>query len=172
LETCNSTKDRIDAFSEAKKMSEVNSFDLRKLGYSIGLSEGIVYALNNYEHTNIDKYVALINESLEFLKPGKDTLPDLKSELDLEKHIEVDTEKPRNDQVLSTNGKDDNIEEIEQTIFDIIKEIEGDDGASWDSITEKCKKAGIDKESIEESINSLMDKGLIFEPILGIIKVT
>ena len=34
------------------------------------------------------------------------------------------------------------------------------------------EKSGIDKDSIEEAINSLMDKGLIFEPILGIIKTT
>ena len=64
----------------------------------------------------------------------------------------------------------DNISE--NTVLETIKGIEGQDGAPWDSITEKCEKAGIDKDSIEEALTSLMDKGLIYEPILGTIKTT
>jgi len=58
------------------------------------------------------------------------------------------------------------------TSEEIIGEIEGKDGASWDAITEKCEKAGLDKDSIEEALTSLMDKGLIYEPVLGTIKTT
>jgi predicted transcriptional regulator len=39
-------------------------------------------------------------------------------------------------------------------------------------ITGKCEKAGLDKDTIEEALNSLMDKGLIYEPVLGTIKTT
>ena len=56
--------------------------------------------------------------------------------------------------------------------METIKQIEGEDGASWDEITEKCEKAGLEKDSIEEALTSLMDKGLIYEPILGTIKTT
>jgi DNA replicative helicase MCM subunit Mcm2 (Cdc46/Mcm family) len=70
------------------------------------------------------------------------------------------------------DGKKKDDEEIENSVLKIIKDIEGDEGALWDSITDKCKKTGLDKDSIEEALTSLMDKGLIYEPILGTIKTT
>jgi DNA replicative helicase MCM subunit Mcm2 (Cdc46/Mcm family) len=57
-------------------------------------------------------------------------------------------------------------------VLDTIKEIEGVEGAPWDSIVERCKKQGLDENSIEEALTSLMDKGFIFEPLLGTLKST
>ena len=34
------------------------------------------------------------------------------------------------------------------------------------------EEAGIEKDAIEEALTSLMDKGLIYEPVLGTIKTT
>jgi RPA family protein len=197
LETCKKTKDRIEAITEATKMNQPNAYDLRKLGYSRELSEGIVTAMKNYQDVNVNKYLTLINESLQYLVPGKVTLPDLTIE---EKRDEIHKEKPLEEpkldekqepsseikdsiesskkevkiepekKVEETNDKE--FEEIENNVLEIIKKIEGEDGASWDSITDKCEKAGIDKNSIEEAITSIMDKGLIYEPILGTIKTT
>ena len=66
LETCRNTKDRIEAMFEAMKMSEASVYDLRKLGFSKNLSEGVVLALKNYGKVDLNKYVALIQESLQF----------------------------------------------------------------------------------------------------------
>ena len=63
-------------------------------------------------------------------------------------------------------------EEIETVVLEAIKGIEGEDGAAWDAIIEKCTKIGLDEDSIEEALTSLMDKGFIFEPVLGTIKTT
>ena len=60
----------------------------------------------------------------------------------------------------------------ETVVLDTIKEIESVEGAPWDSIVEKCKKEGLDENSIEEALTSLMDKGFIFEPVLGTLKST
>jgi DNA replicative helicase MCM subunit Mcm2 (Cdc46/Mcm family) len=57
-------------------------------------------------------------------------------------------------------------------VLDTIKELEGEDGALWDSIVESAKSKGLDENAIEEALNSLMDKGFIFEPMLGTIKTT
>ena len=43
-------------------------------------------------------------------------------------------------------------------------------GASWDEVVDEVKKAGIDKTELEEITNSLMDKGMIYEPVLGKMK--
>jgi RPA family protein len=187
LETCKNTKDRIEAFLEASNMDESDVYQLKKLGYSQELSEGITYALKNYENVDLNRYVTLIQESLEYLTPGKETLPDLKidekkeeikekiiveedtiEETSEEKVEEVKTE--QNEE--SKEEEEDKFVEIEDAVLETIKKIEGEEGASWDEITEKCEKAGLEKDSIEEALTSLMDKGLIYEPILGIIKTT
>jgi RPA family protein len=172
LETCINTKDRIEAVTEAMKMNQPNAYDLRKLGYSRELSEGIVTALKNYGDIDLDKYLTLISESLQYLVPGKETLPDLKIDEKTDEPMEEDKEEMKESEEKVEESDEDDSADIENNVLEVIKKIEGKDGASWDSITEKCEKAGIDKDSIEEAITSLMDKGLIYEPILGTIKTT
>lgn len=194
LETCKNTKDRIEAVLEAMKMTEPDAYALRKLGYSRELSEGIVEALKNYGSIDLNKYVTLIQESLQYLRPSKETLPDLKIDEKVEEEVVEEKEKseiieettePKEEtviqdekpKVIETETKneakeEDKFLEIENTVLETIKQIEGEDGAPWDLITEKCEKAGLDKDSIEEALTSLMDKGLIYEPILGTIKTT
>ena len=183
LETCTSTKERIEAIMEAMKMTQSNSHDLRKLGYSKDLSEGIVTALKNYENIDVDKYLTLIHESLQYLRPSDEKLPDLQIEDKPEKAVEekvapiVEEQEKKAEEVEEApvetkDDKSNDSEETENTVLGIIKDIEGDEGASWDSITKKCEKAGLDTDSIEEALNSLMDKGSIYEPVLGTIKTT
>jgi RPA family protein len=194
LETCKNTKDRIEAVFEAMKMEESNPYELRKLGYSKELSEGITEALKNYHDIDLNKYVTLIQESLQYLMPGKETLPDItiykpKEEVIPEEPLpveepkikeevpEIKEEPQEKEPKTKTEGKkeeekDDDFEEIEYTVLETIKELEGENGAPWDTITEKCEKQGLDKDTIEEALTSLMDKGLIYEPILGTIKTT
>lgn len=173
LETCKSTKERIEAVVEAKKMEPSNTADLEKIGYTNALSEGVITALKNYEDVDLNKYIALIHESLQYLTPGENSLPDISSK---SKKTEKKVKKELNDAGSATGAevKEDNarFEEIEKTVLETIKKIEGNDGAAWDSITEKCEKTGLDHDSIEEALTSLMDKGLIYEPILGTIKTT
>ena len=70
IETCLQTKHRMGAMVEAMKMSQPNVYDLRKLGYSRELSEGIVAALKKYGSVDVNKYATLIRESLQFIVPG------------------------------------------------------------------------------------------------------
>ena len=169
METCKSTKDRIEAVAEANKMNQSNATDLRKLGYSMDLSEGVISAIKNYKNIDVNKYLTLIQESLQYLTPGKDTLPDVQTDIKMD-------EKKKDEKVkkgeTKTDDKKDDFEEIENSVLKVIKDIEGEDGALWDSITSKCEKDGLEKDSIEEALTSLMDKGLIYEPILGTIKTT
>ena len=175
LETCKNTKDRIEAVLEAMQMNESGNLnDLKKLGFSKELSEGISTAIENYQNVDLKKYVALIHESLQYLKPEKESLQETK----IEKKVKDTKEKSKVEKKLENvekkeeESQDDNSEEIEKTVLETIKSIEGEEGAAWDNITEKCEKAGLDKDSIEEALTSLMDKGLIYEPVLGTIKTT
>ncbi|MBN2604065.1 MAG: hypothetical protein JXA91_08045 [Candidatus Thermoplasmatota archaeon] len=180
LETCQRTKERIDAIVEAKKMTQPNPMDLRKLGYNRNLAEGVVAALESYNSIDVSKYLSLIQESIQFILPSSEKLPDLQT------NIEMEEEKPQiksEEVVIANKIKNESeikvdesekkaFEEIENTVLKLIKDIEGEDGAPWDSIIEKCEKTGLDKDLVEEALTSLMDKGLIYEPILGTIKIT
>jgi RPA family protein len=169
LETCESTKERIEAVLEAMKMSQSNSYDLRKLGYSRDLSDGVVAALKNYGNVDIEKYITLIQESLQYLRPRREELAPLDIE---DKEKKPKAKKTREVQKKKEETVEDDSEEIENKVLDVIKEIEGENGASWDAITKKCEKSGLSRDSVEEALNSLMDKGLIYEPVLGTIKTT
>lgn len=185
IDTCKSTKERIEAFYEAKKMDPSNAYDLKKLGYSTDLAEGIVAALKHYKDVDLNKYITLIEESLQYLQPGSQDLPELEKPVKEEKEEvaegepvdlsedEVAVEESVTESKVDVEKPDDeSFKEIEETVLGTIKKIEGDDGASWDEITIKCEKSGLDKDSIEEALTSLMDKGLIYEPVLGTIKTT
>jgi hypothetical protein len=185
IDTCKNTKDRIEAVFEAMKMEEKSPFELKKLGYSNELSEGIIAALNGYGKIDLNRYITLIQESLQYLVPGKESLPDTKTDKKTkdkkdgkQKEITNDKTEDKKEEIKveketqEDKSIDEKFIEIENAVLKIVKETEGDDGASWDNITEKCEKAGIEKDSIEEALTSLMDKGLIYEPVLGTIKTT
>jgi len=187
LETCKNTKDRIEAVIEAMKMQNTDESSLKNLGISKDLSEGILAALKHYGQINLEKYVRLIHESLLYLTPEHGDLLDLKNKNqkkiqepeikkdDIENELienaqeEIVAEKEKKSEEVDSSP---DAEEIEKTVFETIREIEGDDGAQWDSITEKCEKKGINRDNVEEALTSLMDKGLIYEPVLGTIKTT
>jgi DNA replicative helicase MCM subunit Mcm2 (Cdc46/Mcm family) len=108
------------------------------------------------------------------LVPGKESKLDNENEKIIKKEDKKTKEKPtpkKNEEKKPSDDKKE-FEEIEKNVLETIKNIEGEDGASWDKITEECKKNKLDKDSVEEALSSLMDKGLIYEPILGTIKTT
>jgi len=162
IETCIQTKQRIEALLEAMKMNQPNVNDLRKLGYGRYLSEGIVNAVKNYGDIDISKYLTLIKESLQYTTPSKEKFSDI------EKEEKIELKEQNKIKKEITNDPEDN----ENIVLETIKEIEGKDGAPWDLIVEKCKEHNLDENTIEEALTSLMDKGFIFEPILGTIKTT
>ncbi|MCD6447640.1 MAG: hypothetical protein J7L58_01155 [Thermoplasmata archaeon] len=64
-----------------------------------------------------------------------------------------------------------NYEEEEEKIIKIIEELQGEEGASWDDVVEKAKQEGMEREIVDEVIASLMEKGLIYEPQLGKLRI-
>jgi uncharacterized protein len=177
IETCMQTKQRMSAVTEALKMSQPNVYDLRKLGYSRELSEGIVAALKKYGSVDVTKYATLIRESLQYIAPGEtEKFDEIQKEEKLEvkerkKEAKKEQKKPKKQPVEQPVEKTE-AADPETVVLETIKELEGDSGAPWDSIVAKCTQQGLDENTIEEALTSLMDKGFIFEPVLGTIKST
>lgn len=173
IETCKQTKQRIQALTEAMKMNQPDVTELKKLGYSQELSEGVVYALQEYKNVDIQRYHSFIKESLVYVGNTAESLPtpqkkDQALDKKLDTPIKNKKEKPKQETAEVIDDKQDQ----ETTVLEVIKNLEDDEGAAWDLIIEHCKKQGLDEDSIEEALTSLMDKGFIFEPVLGTIKTT
>jgi len=176
IETCQQTKQRIQAMTEAMRMTQPNVYDLRKLGYSKALSEGVVAAVKRYGSLDAGKYATLIRESLQYIVPaGEPTFEQVQKEETLEiKERKKETKKEGN---KSRKQKEElpaekEPEDPETVVLQSIKDNEGDDGAPWDVVVELCKSKGLDENTIEEALTALMDKGFIFEPVLGTLKTT
>ncbi|HER45698.1 MAG TPA: hypothetical protein ENO12_02670 [Thermoplasmatales archaeon] len=177
IEACLQTKHRMGAMEEAMKMTQPNVYDLRKLGYSRELSEGVVAAIKKYGTVDVTRYATLIRESLQFLMPGtagrfeEASTDETLESIQQRKETKKEPKKPKKQKKESAE-KPDAAQDPEAIVLDTIKELEGEDGAPWDSIVETCKRKGLDENSIEEALNSLMDKGFVFEPMLGTLKTT
>jgi uncharacterized protein len=165
VETCQRTKERIEAMIEAKKMDTDIASELSKIGFNKPVSEGVELSLKRYDFIDVNRYVSMLKEAIEYIASA--------GEIPASEVVGIETEDATPSGPQKKESKeDDAFRQIEDTVLEIIKEIEGEDGASWDDISEKCQKAGIEKDMIEEALNSLMDKGLIYEPMLGTIKTT
>jgi len=168
LETCKQTKQRIDAIREALQMAEPTEKELMNLGFNAALSSGVVAALKEYDTPEMEKYLLMIKEAIHYVVNGPGLMESPK-----EASLEDITEAPSKKSTPSSKeAKKDPYEEAEKIVLQVIKENEGDEGSSWDVITEECAVSGLDADTVEEVLNALMDKGLIYEPVLGTIKTT
>lgn len=152
LDSCRNLKKRIEAMREALQMHQPTVKELRSLGYGQQLAEGIVTALEHYGQIDLDRYDSMLINALQYLIPEYKE----KTETMVKEETEEKVDKP---------------DESEGNVLEIISSLDSDgNGARWEEILEKAKKEGMDKDSLEEVINSLLDKGAVFEPVLGKIK--
>jgi len=152
LDSCRNLKRRLEAMREALQMHQPTIKELRSLGYGQQLADGIVLALEHYGQIDLERYDSMLIDALQYL------IPEYKEKTEVLVKDEVEEE------VEGTN-------ENEEKVLEIISSLDSDgSGARWEEILEKAKKEGIDKDVLEEVINSLLDKGLAFEPVLGKIK--
>lgn len=169
LETCRSMKMRLDAAREALNMSPPTTEELIAPGYPPNLADGVVLALDYYEDLDIERYENLLVDALKYIIPEYQSAD---GHLDTGK---VGAEwTPSVKDVPDVHGaereEDTESQELDEKVLDIIKSLDSGKGAAWDEIVSAAKKAGIEREKLEEITNSLLDKGLLFEPVLGKMK--
>lgn len=169
LETILHTKERIEAIKEASSMDEITADALVNLGFYKPLAEGVSLASDRYDRLLVEKYVQMLQDAVDYVSMGEQSEP-VTTELDSSSSKSHTTSSDKKPVMPSTVDESD--EEAEETVLNVIRSQEGEDGISWDEITKRCEKEGLDETKVDETLNSLMDKGLIYEPVLGTIKTT
>ena len=170
LETAKSTLLRIEAVADGLKMDQPSVSQLVKLGYPENLADGVVRAIEYYKDIDLDRFRNVVKEALRTLLPQseedrvqKEAMPTKKAKAQAPaKPSETALEEAHDVKV----GGDE-----EAIVLSIIGDLDkGSKGAPWDKIVESAKAKKIDKVRLEEVIASLLDKGEIYEPELGMMK--
>jgi len=151
VETCRHMRRRMEAVSEALKMNPPTIEKLVSLGFDRNLAEGVMLAVENYGNVDVEKYSEMLIEALRYLLPGSEEIETL----------------PQKQEVITEEKKET---EDEKKLIEMIEAMDTGKGASWEKILTKAEENGMDKNRVEEAINSLMDKGIVYEPILGRLK--
>jgi hypothetical protein len=152
LETCQATADRISAMQEAMKLGEPDTEKLMQIGFSRPLAEGAALAVKHYHPEDLAPYRNMVADALKFLLPEYQTGPDLPVESSSPEEIDV----PEEDDV-----------DKEALVLSMIESLDSGRGAAWDEVVVKAKGQGIEREELDNIANSLLDKGFVYEPVLG-----
>ena len=164
LETAKATWDRIIRMRNAIAISDSDVNTLISKGYTQQEAEGILSALDHYGVPSSEKYLKLIQGSLKLLLPDDNIdlgLPE--DESDLPDEIDIPSQ---------PTGNNDSAADSEDIILNILRELDdGPRGAPRDEVDRRAEMEGITSYQVEEICNSLMDKGLVYEPNLGYLKL-
>jgi len=171
LETARSTLRRIEAIGEGLRMAGPSVNQLMKLGYSEHLSDGVVRAIEFYKDIDVARFRNGVAEALRSLLP-EERLRKRTDEAPAE--AKKERSRPKKEEAET---KEDELHEVgvgtdeEDTVLKLIEALDsGSRGAPWDKIVESAKGKKIDKVRLEEIVASLLDKGEIYEPELGMMK--
>jgi hypothetical protein len=157
LEACRSLKERLAAAREAQGMDPLTKDALVALGHREDVAEGLVAAAEHYGRVDLARYGSLLAESLRYLLP--------------EHRAFAPEEPPPAAKPAARPPVAKKEDEAEDAVLALIGDLDRDGkGAPWDAILDAAGKKGIQKEALEEAVNELLDKGLVYEPVLGRMK--
>ncbi|MBR6214766.1 MAG: glycerol dehydrogenase [Candidatus Methanomethylophilaceae archaeon] len=164
LETAKSTWKRLKDTKKVLGMGDATEQDLIKSGMSPTEAFGITYALDNYgQMPDSTLYLKTIQAALRMLLPDRDVdlgFPEDYS--DVPDEIEI----PENGESSGNNAA-----QLEDMILRLLEELDTDGkGAPREELERRAEAEGISSIELEEVSNTLMDKGLVYEPNLRYLK--
>ena len=156
FETCRETLRRIEAVAAAAELSPPTAGGLVKLGVSARYAEGAAIARQHYGSVDLDAYRGVVVEALRSI-PGIE-----------EKTHEIDGAVMERAQ----NGEDEELTELEKTLLIIIGSLDNNTprGAEWKDIERKAQEKKMTPEQLSEAVSGLLDKGMVYEPVIGKMK--
>jgi RPA family protein len=181
LDTAKHTRKRINAVTDAMELDSPTVDALMDRGYSRPLAEGVIAAVQHYGDAGLEMYKAMLVDALRSLLPEYSALqmsPELSKPVKTPPAVSEPAPAPAVAETpvgMEGGKKDDEIptdEEFEEVVQKIIEKLDvDDDGAPYKEVSSEAAKQNIDREKLEEIVNSLLDQGLVYEPVLGRLKI-
>ena len=171
LETARSTLLRIEAIESGLKMDQPTIAQLRSLGYHENLADGVVRAIEFYKDIDTERFRNSVQDALRSILPESKERPE-------RAEAPRSAKKQKAAAKEEQQTKEDELHEVgvgadeEDVVLKLIESLGtgSSRGAAWDKIVDAAKGKKIDKVRLEEIIASLLDKGEIYEPELGMMK--
>ena len=189
VETAKLTRMRADGMSEALESDRPTEEGLVKLGYSAKAAQGLVKAVDFYGEVDVDHFANIANEAVRSIvddaaaerlnelrrSTAKSPTARASANVSLEPKIELAVPAgggPPVEVQVTPTAEGDVSEDQEAIVFQVVKELDkGPKGAAYDEIIERCAKKGVPREAFDDVVNALLDKGKVYEPVLGQLKV-
>ncbi len=172
LDAAKSTWSRLKNMKRACSIPDATAETLMGMGSSPAEAEGIIYALDNDEPPSSEPYLKAIQSALRKLLPEEGIdfgFPDADDIGPDEVVLDMPgTAQAPSSQEAPSRGK----AAAEDAILRLLEELDADGkGAPRDELERRAEDMGISSVELEEITNSLMDKGLVYEPSLRYIKL-
>jgi hypothetical protein len=145
---------------DAQGMPTPTAAELEKLGVSPVLADGVMRAQAHYGTVELARYRAMVLDAVKFLLPDQRMAPDMPEDAQMmgAEEIEDEPEVPDVDK--------------EKLVLELIEKLDKNNkGATYDDIVAAAKAQGIEKDELNEVTNLLLDKGMVYEPVLGKIRI-
>ena len=161
LDTARSTWKRLVDMKTAMGTIDKSVAGLTKEGFSELSAKGISLALEQYGMPDSAMFLNSIQAALRTLLPDKNVDLGLPEDLS-ENPEEID---------LEPQSSGDDSEDKEEIVLELLTELDTEGkGAPRDDLERRAEQEGISSMELEEITNTLMDKGVIYEPNLRYLK--
>ena len=161
LDTARSTWKRLVDMKTAMGTIDKSVAGLTKEGFSELSAKGISLALEQYGMPDSAMFLKSIQAALRTLLPDKNVDLGLPEDLS-ENPEEID---------LEPQSSGDDSEDKEEIVLELLTELDTEGkGAPRDDLERRAEQEGISSMELEEITNTLMDKGVIYEPNLIYLK--
>ncbi len=185
LDSSKALKHRLEAYNEAINMSTPSVEELVELGYSETLAKGIVSSIDHYGEIPVERYQAMLLDSVRYLIPeeggGSEELPVPEEKPHVQDEpeddeppeppvMEPEPEESEEKSSISDDADEELTDEEGKLIELINKKDPESSGMDWDDLEKAAKKEKMNKDAFDEAMEGLLDKGLVYEPMLGKIR--
>jgi uncharacterized protein len=177
LDTARRTQERLAAARALREAPQATVEDLVGRGMPRPVADGALLARGHYGPADPDRFAAVVRTCLSPLALGSEmpvhriepreappatAAPDAG---DTSWKAPPAPAKPDPAQEAAT-------EALDNAVLAAVQRLEGGKGARWDDVLRESATGGVTSEQVEEALNRLMDKGLVYEPTLGVLKTT
>ncbi|HUR61431.1 MAG TPA: hypothetical protein VM286_03590 [Candidatus Thermoplasmatota archaeon] len=188
LDTARRTQERLEAVVAVRAEPQSTLESLMARGMARPVAESALLSLQHYGLTDTERYAHAVKQCVQPLLPGG-SVPVVR----LEKREGASSPMGTADRFGAAPAPQPEVapvwrppmaapkpdaaaeaatEALDNAVLANVQKLEGAKGARWDDILQASAVGGITAEDVEESLNRLMDKGLVYEPTLGILKTT
>ncbi|WP_400260573.1 RPA family protein [Candidatus Methanomassiliicoccus intestinalis] len=183
IETAKSTLKRIEQTEEALEMVSPSKEDLLSHGFSPVMAEGISMAIEHYGKVDTNRYRGMLLEVLgQITSEGGIAMPTDSTFFTSPEEFDVDEEDlsipPEELQAMGESSSQEEVpteqlddDEKEELVLKLIDALDvNKKGAPLTELAREAAKSKISEAELEEITNSLLDKGLVYEPTIGKMK--